>query len=266
VGRRLLEFGQKDIAIGLANRLNVNPPVKADAAPVQTPVLAQLVALLLAIDKADKAAELLPPPGEKATRIDALTRIAYAQGKALKGDFPAAREMATRKGGAPLDKLRALLAVAAVALGQGKADEAKASLGDAFAAEEDLKKAKIDNFHLLQLARLAARAGLEEKAAPVAERITDKAARASAHLELLRARLSKLKGDRTTAEPKLVDDLVKDKDTLAYALGQEAVARHNARLNQRDMVLEYLDSLEERFRPFAQMGIALGIQDKEKRQ
>src|SRR5207245_939357 len=98
-------------------------------------------------------------------------------------------------------------------------------------------------------ARLAARAGLTEKAEELARVMPDKAARAHAQLELLLVKLAELAQSGTTAEPKLVDDMVKDKDTLAYALGQEAVARHNTRLGQRSEVLDYLESLEERFRP-----------------
>jgi hypothetical protein len=262
VGRRLLERGQPDVAIGLASQLNPNAAAGEEKA-VKPPVLARLVALLLATGKAEEAAKLLPPPG-KDQRIDPLARIAYAQGKALQGDVGGAYAEAKKKGAAPA-RLRALLAVAAVALGQGKGDVAKAGLADALRIEEELKKdkaIKLDAFLTLQLARLAARTGAADKA--FADGKADKSARARVHLESLLAELAKLKESGTPAEPKLVDELVKEKDTLAYALGQEAVARHNARLGRQSEVLDYLESLEERFRPFAQIGIALGIQDREK--
>jgi DNA-directed RNA polymerase subunit RPC12/RpoP len=269
VCRRLLDRGQKpaDVALGLANGLKINAKaVEEGGTPAPSPkdfARAQLVALLIATDKGKQAEELLPASSP-------LTPLAQAQGKALKGDFEGAKKEA-RKGKAE-DQLRALLAVAAVALGRGKAKEAKPSLEEAFQVvglHLKNKGKKLDpafSFQVLQLARLMARAGLTDDAKTLAEGIPDKVARAHAHLELLLVKLAELAQSRTTAEPKLVEDMVKDKDTLAYALGQEAVARHNARLNQQSEVLDYLNSLEERFQPFAHVGIALGIQDRERPQ
>jgi hypothetical protein len=268
VCRRLLDRGQNDVtdvALGLANGLKINAkPVEEGGTPELSPkdfARALLVALLIATDKRKQAEELLPA-------AHPLTPLAQALGKALKGDFEGAHTEAARKVSKDENRLRALLAVAAVALGRGKANEAKPSLEAAFKMVTPKGTAKkLDpalSFQVLQLARLMARAGLTDDANTLAEGITDKAARAHAHLELLLVKLTELAQSGTTAEPKLVDDMVKDKDTLAYALGQEAVARHNARLGHHSEVLEYLDSLEERFRPFAQLGIALGIQDGKK--
>jgi hypothetical protein len=265
VCRRLLDRGQNDVALGLANGLKISTkPAEDGGPPVPAPndfARAVLVALLIATDKGKQAQQLLPA-------AHPLTPLAEALGKALKDDFEGAKKEA-RKGKAE-HQLRALLAVAAVALGKGKADAAKPSLEEAFEMVKPHLKSKAKqldpdfSFHLLQLARLMARAGLTDKAQTLAEIITDKAARAHAHLELLLVKLAELAQSRTTAEPKLVEEMVKDKDTLAYALGQEAVARHNARLGQHGEVLDTLERLEEQFRPFAQLGIALGIQDRER--
>jgi hypothetical protein len=265
VCRRLLESRQPDVALGVANRLKMNvaappPPDKGEnpeapevpAAPPVPPgdfARAQLAALLLATDKAVPVG-LLPED-------DKLYRLAQAHGKALKGEFEQAHKEAM-KAGTPKDKLRALLMVAAVTIGKGKAADAKPSLSEALKIEEKFRKAKMsDPVLTLQLARLGARAGVIDKS--FADGIPDKAARARAQLELF---LLELARGRDTAEPKLVDEAVKDKETLAFALGQEAVARHDARLGQHADVLGYVSSLEERFRPFAQIGIALGIQDR----
>ena len=64
---------------------------------------------------------------------------------------------------------------------------------------------------------------------------------ARAHLELLKRDLEQ----RTSSVGvKAVDEHVKDKDTLSYALAHEAVARHDARLGQT--AEESAETLEER--------------------
>jgi hypothetical protein len=161
-------------------------------------------------------------------------------------------------------------AVAAVALADGKNEEAQTSIKDALAAEAQLRaaRARVAPVLLLQLVRVAARAGQPDEAKAVAEAIPDRWARARAQLELYSTKLQELAKAGTAAEASLLEEYVKDKDkvketvkdTLAYALGQEMWARHNTRLGQRGAVLESAEQLEERFRPLAYVGVALGLQ------
>jgi hypothetical protein len=264
VARKLIEADSKDgkaAALGLAKSLSTTDiAAEADAGKESRPkVLAQYVALGLAVGHKDKEAEDKLP--------ERLKNLMQAEVKALTGDFREARKFATKDKGSA-ERLEASLAVAAVALGKGETNEAKASVEDALGAQGELKKAnkKIDSFQAVQLSRLAARVGLTDKAKDVADGITDKdkTARARAHLELLRAKLAELAQGGTAADLKMPDEFIKDKDTLAYALAHEAVARHNTRLGQRAAVLETVETLEERLRPFVQIGVALGLQDKQK--
>jgi hypothetical protein len=262
VAQKLREHGEKGRAAGLANRLAKSPRIVgkgAKASATVSPLPAEAVALILDTDKADAAEDILPAPRDKGP-IDALARVGYAQGKALQGNFAEALAYVRRPGPAR-DRLQAALAVGEVALSQGKTEQAKESAEEAVTASLEAAKAgQLAPVLGLQVVRLTARVGLGDPKLR-ADGLTDKAARARAHLELLRVELERLAKTGTAAGTKLVDETFKDKDTLAYALAQEAVARHDSRLGQRGEVQETAETLEERLRPFVQIGLALGIQD-----
>jgi hypothetical protein len=59
-----------------------------------------------------------------------------------------------------------------------------------------------------------------------------------------------------------------EKDTLAHGLAVEAIARHNAVLGSAGAAAAEKwvgDSLAEPLRPFGQIGLALGLQEHDKR-
>ena len=269
VARKLFEADSKDgkqVALGLAKSLSTTDiAATADAGKEGRPkVFAQYAALCLALGHKDDEVAALKLPKAGKPGVDQLARLAHAEAKALQGQFDDARQVARQKG-QPAERLEASLAVATVARAQDKTAEAKANVEDALAAAAELMQAKkkLDPFLVVQLCRLAARVGQSDKGKAIADYQTDKAVRARAHLELLLAKLDKLAQSSAVADVKLPDEWLKDKDTLAYALAQEAVARHNTRLGQRSNVLESVEGLEERLRPFVQLGVALGLQDKQ---
>jgi len=86
----------------------------------------------------------------------------------------------------------------------------------------------------------------------------DKTTKSLAQLELLTAHLE------AAPEPvpaSVVDHYVTLKDTTAYSLAVERIARHNTRLGRHSDALAMADALEEQHRPFVQLGVALGMLD-----
>jgi hypothetical protein len=270
VAHGLLRQKQQGGAVGLATRLRT----KAE----DVPLTAQLIALLRAANRdkdADTELQALAPKDDKKPdpkqkqknaelgKVEKQVRwLASVEGKALQGNFDEARREA-RKGESPSDRLQALLAVGEWALLQGKTEEAKTAAEEILAGEGALKPEaqKGDELFLVRVCRLAARAGLTDKAKTLADGLADKSARGWAHFYLLGVELEGLAKGGTAANTNLVDERLKDKDTVAYGLALEEVARHNARLGQESAVQEWAERLDERLRPLVQIGVALGIQD-----
>jgi hypothetical protein len=262
VGWSLMQKKQDGLAFALAREfIDENDP--------DSPFRAQVVALMLAAKQSEEAAKQIAAPTGKED-LGLLPRLAYAEGKAWEGEYPEALKVATDGKPLPSEKLEALLAVAAVAVLQGnKDDSAKKPLEAALPLENFLRiKAKGKGLSPLapyQLARLAARADFQpEEMKKLADTLPDKAARARAQLEFLYADLRTKAKNRTPAELSTVDNFIKDKDTLAYPLAVEAIARHNTRLGHQSDIQDAIEGMEERFRPFAHVGIALGLQDRER--
>ncbi|HYT87166.1 MAG TPA: hypothetical protein VEL76_00470, partial [Gemmataceae bacterium] len=239
VGWRLLQKKQDGIAVTLAGQMANNEPVPQ--------LVAQKVAFQIAAKQEKEVKNGLASLKEK-DEPERVTRLAHAGGHALEGKFEDAHKEVVRKGPAQ-DRLETALTVADIALLQGQDSAAKANLEEAFRAEEALRKGKPLSPGLqAQLGWLAAQAGMTEKAAAL---LTDKAGKAQAQFPVLQAKLKDLAKGGTAAEMKLADGTVNDKDTLAYALAVEAIARHNARLGRHGDVEDIIESLEPRFRPFA---------------
>ena len=73
----------------------------------------------------------------------------------------------------------------------------------------------------------------------------------------MRGRLKETKGK---ADDSWADEV--DKQTLAHALALEYVARHNA--NHGGLSTKTIDGWDEQAKPLGYIGLALGLQDKEK--
>jgi hypothetical protein len=255
VCNKFVAKGQIQPALSLARQLT--PDVNNDA-----PTLAPQVALMMTqVDEQEVAALLPEPRGQAAKTVE---RLAWAEGKARKGDLKKARAYAQLPGLA-LDRFRALLAVAAVTVDGPQAAEAREDVEAALKMlASELREARFTEWDLLELYRLGARAGLSEKIEPLARQLPNKALRGRAELELFRARLAETQGQ---AEESLLKQAFNAKDAakdppLAHVLGVEAFARHNTRTGGSAGVMKFLEGLEpETFRPFGYLGVALGVQD-----
>jgi hypothetical protein len=158
----------------------------------------------------------------------------------------------------PSVRLLALIGVIGAAVEDGKAEAVRSDLEEALnVATGELKNDPISSWTLLRLVRFAVQVGLEERANAVARLIPEPSLRGRAQLEVLRARLAALQGRAEDSLLQLVD-----KDTPAYALAVEAVTRQKARNGADSDIEKAIDSLEpEKVRPFASIGLALGLQD-----
>jgi hypothetical protein len=283
---RLVARGQKGMALSLAEQLSPpepketghpeppadppegdegpkQPPRKDKAKPPPSPLIAGRVALTYSLGDQAEAAKALTVPNPRDEIKDLVPRLAFAEGKARKGEWDAARQLAKAPGPA-LHRLEASLAVAAVALAEKKAEEAKQNAQDARLAYGDLKKQKAaaPAWLLVQLVRTCARADMAAEAKDIAAAIADKNARALAQLELFLVALEDAKDQQVPAST--LDDHFTVKDTIGFSLAVERLARHNTRLGYRSEALSLVRTVDEMHRPFVQMGVALGQQDARK--
>jgi hypothetical protein len=243
---------------------------KAKAGPVPR-LAAQQVGLLLALKDAKTATGILAAPSRKEKELtidDPVVRLVYAEGRAREGNFGDAQKIARAKPDSAetaLDRLEASLAVAAVALGDKATAEARSNLDDALKIlhGKDLKKDERGKKPalLLQAARLAARLDLRDEVKKIAALLSDKATKSLALLELVTAQLE------TSSSPvpaTVVDEAGMDKESLAYGLALEKVARHNTRLGQRSEALAMGDDADDRLKAFVYVGVAQGMSDPKK--
>jgi hypothetical protein len=278
VGCKLVAKDQAGIAVFLARQLATPPPqaqpdpaedgqeVKKAPDTAKERLAAQQIGLLLALKDGAAAKQIMAPPNlkDKGGVSDGVVRLAWAEGWAREGNFTDARALALLPGtDTPLDRIEASLAVAAVALLEGQKDAARINLQDAlniFHKEKDLKKEdKVKRPGLLlQLARIAARLDMADEAKRIAAYMPDNASKSLALLELVTAQIATAKESVTTS---LVDELPFDKESLAYGLALEKIARHNTRLGQRSEALALAEGLDDRLRAFVYMGVALGMVD-----
>jgi hypothetical protein len=237
------------------------PPMDGKAAEKAKPQPIQQVALLLKNGSTDEANQLIPRPKEEEIS-DAAPRLAYAQGLARQGKYEEARALA-EKPGPPLHCLDALLAVSAIALADsGVADRARPILDKAFemVATEARQKRKIPVWDLIELGRLAARAGMTDRVQQLLALLPDEAAKGRVQLEQCRAQLDQVQAFVDPAATSLPE-----KDSLSRGLALEAFARHNMRFGKGAAVAESVDNAEENLRPFVLIGMALGEQDATRR-
>jgi hypothetical protein len=279
VVRKLLTRDQAGVAKFLTNQLAAAPPEAAQPAvedgdkkakppaPALSRLAVQQIALLLALGDGKTAKQILAPPNLKEPINDALVRLVYAEGRAREGKFSEAQVIAKAKPHGPdtaLDRFEASLAVAAVALSDKKNDEARSNLQDALhilhkelKKEERTKKPAL----LLQLARIAARLDMPAEVKNVAVLMPDSATKTLVLVELITARIE---AATAPVPATILDEMSLDKDTLAYGLALEKLARHNTRLGQRSDALALADDLDDRLKSFVYIGVALGMLDARK--
>lgn len=227
-------------------------PKDAKAKDAKSPRLpSEVVTLALLLDKKDvpKAGDNDDDKGnEFIGKVEALAR---------QGKFPEAHKEAGRAEDAVV-KFRAFLAVAAAAV--------DALLTDTTYIESALKAAESDglskkaelSWSMFYLIKLALRSSLpEERVQTFADQIGNPALRGRAQLAVFRAQLAK--ANQAVADS-AADKI--DAQSLARSLGAQALARHNARFNTG--YAGVVQTWQQPLRSFGALGVALGLQDREK--
>jgi hypothetical protein len=250
VGLELFRDGRHDAAQGLAEQaLESYGP---DKPPSPAPSLA---ALLIALKQEKEAGEAfrISAPQPDVSNPAPVTRLAFAQGWAYQENWEPAQVLAAAPG-PPVERLNALVAVAAVAVEKNPA-AAKKCLETALA----LPLAGVDPWSLYRLIQLGAELGLMEQLKPVvdSEAFAEPGLRRLAQLAVLRATLK----DR--ADPEVLAAQVQQENPHPPTL--QWLARQNARYGSASSVLHAIAGWEPAtLRPFGYIGAALGMQDSGK--
>lgn len=248
------------------------PPEQTAKSPVQQPLPAPLVALLVATGQAKKA-QLPEPP-----TIPPNAMTAYAEGLAWRGDDIARLARLAADPLPLLEQVKLQVVVAGAAVGLDQVDVARPILEklcglvakdyqelekQAIAEEKDDFERGRGNFSwmLLRLTRLCNQAGLpEETVHRMVGVIPDSGLRGLAQLQMFQRRLG---GTDKPADPEWVK-LVGTDQSLARGLAWEALARHNARRGSAEDTLKVVEAIQpESLRPLGLVGAALGIQGKD---
>ncbi len=199
-----------------------------------------------------------PPAPEKGSVEDERQElIGQAEGLARRGDLAKAREkVAEAKKYGPEVTLRAAVAVAAGAA-EGNAGD-KSDLEAAAGMAGTVQRLQDAAWPLLRLTHLAIQAGLpEDRQQALTAAIAVPAVKGQAQLAVLRARLEGAKqvvGEDAAAKV--------EGRGLAQRLAREALARHNVRLDRG--FAKVVQGWEEPERAFGLLGVALGLQGKDK--
>ncbi len=237
VGIELFRAGHKELAAKLADQAAAS--YVGPKPETQPPLGPSVVALCVATGKPE------PKPG-KAKEDSEAVAVGRVVGLALKGDAPAARgqQIASAETGF----------VALVMLGQVTHDladvDAAASL-----LEGKLDAQALSPWLVYALVEVAAPLVPADRALRLADHARDPGLKARAQLEVVRARLAAAKDQ---AGDNVLDGL--GNDPLAQALAREALARHNARINDA-ATIKTIEGWDESVRPFGILGAALGEQD-----
>jgi hypothetical protein len=252
VGLELMSMGQREEAEKLAKLAST---LRVENAP-------SLIALWLAIAAPDASEEqkkagnsgalkVAPVPAEKGL-LTPVMRIGYSEGWARQGNLDKARTWAARQG-KPEERLRALAAVAGVAVEVRKGDSTDLE-SCAKLIETEMKKSHISPWLLLRLVQLSIRAQKLDLAGKFAEAITEPGGQSWAKYKLLQAKLESEGSQK--AEFKLADE-VGGPDRLAHWLALATVAQHNAEAAGPSSVMSEVKKWDDAQKPFGYAGVAL---------
>jgi hypothetical protein len=222
----------------------------------------ELTALWLALsaegEKKPQGVALVPAPGKGATRD---SRLAYAEGTALRGNLAGAWQIAAMAG-PQIDQLDAMVLVASVAVESGKMDEAAPYLDAIAALGQGGKDTAQSAWQMHRIVELCARANKLDKAQVVLDAIKDPSVKAWARLEMLRIKLAKQTQEK--ADEQFVEGLAEPADAslLAAVIARAEVARHNAVAGESNYTRQIENWPKGSIRPFGYAGTALGRQDR----
>lgn len=251
VGLEALQAGDRPLAERAAEaalQLFPKDPKAKDAKPL--PLRAEVVALFLLLDKKD-----LPPAADDADdKTNEL--IGKVEALARQGKWDEARKEAEKADDA-VGKFRARLAIAAAAVDAKVTDTADIESILKSAEGRLAKKAEL-SWSMLYLIQLMLRSNVpEERVQALADQIGNTALRGRAQLAVFRAQLAKAS--------QAVADSAADKidaQSLARSLAAQALARHNIRWNTGYSGV--VQTWPQPFRSFGALGVALGLQDRQK--
>jgi hypothetical protein len=251
LGLDFLKAGDKDSANKAADAALQLFAKDAQAKDAKVPPLrAEVVALALLLEKKD-----IPAAGDndddKGNEL-----IGKAEALALQGKWDEARKEASKAEDAGV-QFRAQLALAAAAVDAKLPDTT--DIEAAFKlAEDGLAKKSERAWTMLFLVQLALQTRLpEERVRALADQIGSTALRGRAQLAILRSQLDKAN--------QVVEDSAAEKidaKSLARSLAAQALARHNVHVNSG--YTGVVQNWQQPLRSFGALGIALGLQDREK--
>jgi hypothetical protein len=261
VGLEMFEANQTQAAQDLAKQAAVlyeakPPPGAKETAPVKRPNQAPtLLALMLLTGQEIKAQEIFGPPPKAGEDVPEEIRVGYAQAWAFQGKLPEARDL-TRNGKA-LPRCAALLGIAAVNVEKNPA-EAHQDVEAALNLAGNLGGADT-SWLLVQLVRIALRAGMADQAKEIPDRIQDASLQQRAQVEVARAQLSKV----NQTDMQRMNEAASQKQPNPLLL--ELLARHNAHFGNGSTVMKTIAAWQpESVRPFGYLGVALGVQDSQR--
>jgi hypothetical protein len=214
------------------------------------PLPAEVVTLALLMDKKD-----LPAAGDNEDDKNN-ELIGKAEALARQGKWDEARKEAERVEDEVV-RFRARLAVAAAAADAKPPETADIESALQMAEGGLGKKAKFA-WSMLRLVQLALQAGLsEERVQALASQIGDPALRGRAQLAVFRAQLDKA---NQLVEGSAAEKI--DASSLSRSLAAQELARHNVRVSTG--YSSVVQTWPEPLRSFGALGVALGLQDREK--
>ncbi len=192
----------------------------------------------------------------ESSNLSADARVGFATGWAFAGNHDQALRLAEALGAAP-DRFAALLAVATATGATHPAETRKAVESAVAVVEKEMNGRVPDGWSLVRFSQAAAVAGITEPLTPIIENTSDVALRQRAEVELVRGQLQKSSTSSL--------DSLQSPEAAANPLVLEARARHAGQHGDAAAVLDAAGSLQpESLRPFGQIGVALGLQDRGK--
>jgi hypothetical protein len=252
IGLELIGADQRELADNLASR--ALEPYLAAAGGGQPrlatpPALAALLVFLGRTEEAKEALYVTEPKNPIVEDIGFETRLGYAVTRAYQGNWNDAITLADAKG-SPVDRLRALLAVAWVAAAKSP-EQGRPAIERAVPLAD-----KADPWLLQRLVRLGAAMGLADQVQAVADAIPEPTLRADAQRDVLQGRLA---GKDQVQMESMEAEAGKE---APNPLVLEFLARHNARYGSGASVLKAVDAWQrEHLRPYGYVGVALGLEE-----
>jgi hypothetical protein len=263
VCRELIARDQWDLAAGVVALLSSSLPAPGPAKDKKAKpagVSPRPVALLLALHRPEAATKVVPAPAKKQAP-DLATQLIHTKKWPSQPQLQYARQFFVEAEAPVPQRLECLLTVAEAALGKDQPDEARTCVDAAVGLLRTLPKEEPPSpWLLLSWADLACRTGQTGPWETFTRAITDPALQAWAQLAQYR---SKIKEEEPAEDS--WKQAVPDTKSLSHGLALLSYARQQARQGKGSEFLNSVAEMEpESLRPLGYVGVALGVQDREK--